>query len=172
MSAQPTLRLALDQNFPTPLIASVRGYLPSDLTINSLHKIDARLSDLSDRKLFIALHQLGWHGLITNNYKLLNVPEEVAAIVKTKAVVVVIEGLGHDPLRAVGALLLELPGLADRVRPGRSNVFRLSYRRRLPEEAWFYFKQAAERLDRAADDLWHQVGVSDVELTRPVWPGS
>jgi hypothetical protein len=47
---------------------------------------------------------------------------------RTQAVVVA-EGLGRDPLRAVGALLLELPGLSSRVLPRRSNVFRLTYRR-------------------------------------------
>ena len=71
------------------------------------------------RSLIIALHQGGWNGLITNNYKMLDVPAEVAAIVKTKLTVVAVEGLGHDPLRAVGALLLELPGIANRIRPNR-----------------------------------------------------
>ena len=50
--------------------------------------------------LFIALHQLGWDGLITNNYKMLDVPTEVAATVKTKAVVVAIEGLGRPAARS------------------------------------------------------------------------
>lgn len=55
---------------------------------------------------------------------MLDVPAELAAIVRTQAVVVAIEGLRHDPLRAVGALLLELhgsrgeSGRADRQQPG------------------------------------------------------
>ena len=118
------MRLALDQNFPTPLINAVRAYLPSNLELQSLHEIDPRLSDLDDRPLIIGLHQLGWDGLITNNYKMLEVPTEIAAIVTTKMIIIAIEGLGHDPLRAVGALLLELPGLPDRLRPRTSNVFR------------------------------------------------
>jgi hypothetical protein len=41
-------------------------------------------------------------------------------------VVVALEGLGHDPLRAVGALLLELPALSNRVLARRSTCsFRL-----------------------------------------------
>ncbi len=168
MTARGVLRLALDQNFPTPLIDAVRDYLPKDLEVRSLHQIDRRLSDLDDRQLFIALHQLGWNGLITNNYKMLAVPAELAAIVKTNAVVVAVEGLGHDPLRAVGALLLELPGLTDRVRPRRSNVFRLAYRRRLPEDGWTYFQQSAARLDEEPAVLWRRVGVTDVELSAHV----
>jgi hypothetical protein len=164
------LRLALDQNFPTPLINAIRDYLPADLEVRSLREIDPRLSDLEDRPLFIALHQLGWSGLITNIYKMLDVPSEIAAIVKTKAIVIAVDGLGHDPLRAVGALLLELPGLPDRIRPRTSNVFRLAYRRRLPGEAWNYFQRAAQRLDQEPSNLWRRVGVTDAELAEPVLP--
>ena len=118
MSAMP-LRLALDQNFPTPLIEAIRGYLPPEVELSHLGVIDRRLSDLPDRRLFLALAQLGFDGLVTNNYKMLDVPAEIAAILKTRAVVVAVEALGHDPIRAVGALLLELPGLPSRIRPGR-----------------------------------------------------
>lgn len=170
MSTPRRLRLALDQNFPTPLINAIRGYLPPEMELRSLHEIDRRLSDLDDRALFIALHQLGWHGLITNNYKMLDVPTEIAAIIKTRMIVVAIEGLGHDPLRAVGALLLELPGLADRLRSRRSNVFRLAYRRRASEDAWVYLQRAAERLGERPDELWRRVAVTDAELTAPVLP--
>lgn len=168
MNAPPALRFALDQNFPTPLINAVCGYLPAELELRSLREIDARLSDLDDRPLFIALHQLGWDGLITNNYKMLDVPTEIAAIVKTKMIVIAIEGLGHDPLRAVGALLLELPGLAERIRPRTSNVLRLAYRRRPSDEAWSYLQRAAERQGLDANELWKRVAVTDAELATPV----
>lgn len=171
MSESRTLRLALDQNFPTPLINAVRAFLPADLELRSLREIDPRLSDVDDRALFIALYQLSWDGLITNNYKMLDVPTEIAAIVKTKLIVIAIEGLGHDPLRAVGALLLELPGLAERLRPRTANVLRLAYRRRPPAAAWTYLQRAAERLDMDADQLWRQVRVTDTELATPILPG-
>lgn len=170
MNAPRTLRLALDQNFPTPLINAVRAYLPSNLGLQSLHEIDPRLSDLDDRPLIIGLHQLGWDGLITNNYKMLEVPTEIAAIVTTKMIIIAIEGLGHDPLRAVGALLLELPGLPDRLRPRTSNVFRLAYRRRPPEDAWTYLQRAADRVGQQADQLWRRVRVSGDELGNAVLP--
>jgi len=97
---------------------------------------------------------------------MLDVPEEVAAIVKTKAVVVAVEALGHDPIRAVGALLLELPGLARRVRPNVSNVFRLNYARRRPEDAWVYLTAAAVRLQRTSKELWDEVKVTDEEMAQ------
>ena len=42
-------------------------------------------------------------------------PHEVAAIVATPSIVLAVERLGHDPLRAAGALLLEVPGLEQRL---------------------------------------------------------
>ena len=162
------LRLALDQNFPTPLINAVRIYLPEDIDLVHLPSIDPRLSELSDRRLFIALAQLGFDGMVTNNYKMLDVPEEIAAIVKTKSVVVAVEALGHDPIRAVGALLLELPGLTRRLRPGVSNVFRLHYEHRQPRDAWEYIKAAAGRLGQQPDELWERVKVTDQELAQQI----
>ena len=120
--ATPALRLALDQNFPTPLIRAVAENLPPDE------------------------------------------PWELAAIIRTQAVVVAVEGLGHDPLRAVGALLLDLPGLANRIRRQRSNVFLLSYRRRPPRNAREYLKAIAERQGRTDSDLWEEVLVTADEF--------
>lgn len=163
------LSLALDQNFPTPLINAVREYLPDDMTLTHLSMIDSRLSTLSDRSLFIALSQLGYDGLVTNNYKMLDVPEEVAAIVATKAVVVAVAKLGHDPLRAVGALLVELPGLTQRLKAGVSNVFWLHYARRQPVDAWEYLSSAADRLGRSPDALWAEVRLTDEELKQRIF---
>lgn len=108
--------------------------------------------------------------MITNNYKMLDVPTEIAPIVTTKMIIIAIEGLGHDPLRAVGALLLELPGLPDRLRPRTSNVFRLAYRRRPPEDAWTCLQRAADRVGQQADQLSRRVRVSGDELGNAVLP--
>jgi hypothetical protein len=108
--------------------------------------------------------------LITNNYKMLEMPTEIAAIVTAKMIIIAIEGLGHDPLRAVGALLLELPGLPDRLKPGTSNVFRLASRRRPPEDAWTYLQRAADRVGLQANQLWRRVRVSGHELGNAVLP--
>jgi hypothetical protein len=45
VNAPRTLRLAMDQNVPTPLINAVRACLPSNLELQSLHETDPRLSD-------------------------------------------------------------------------------------------------------------------------------
>lgn len=94
------MRLALVQNFPIPLIDAVRDYLPLTVQLAHPKSINRRMQELDDRSLIIiALHGVEWNELITNNFKMLDVPAEVAAIVKTKLTVIPIEGLGHDPLR-------------------------------------------------------------------------
>jgi len=160
------LKLALDQNFPV-LVLDAADLLP-EVEIAPLHRIDPRLSDLDDRKLIIALYQLGWGGLITNNYKMLWVPSEIAAVVKTKSVVFAVEGVGDDPLRATGAVLLELPAAAKRVRPGRAQVFRVHPRAPQPVDAWEYFREAAERRRVDASLLYEEARVTDEELKMSV----
>lgn len=162
------LRLALDQNFPKPLLAAIEPFLPVEPVLTAVHDIDPRLPDLNDRSLLIALSQRGWDGLVTNNYKMLWIPAEIAAIVATKVTIIAVERLGHDPLRAAGALLLELPGLIERIVPNRSNIFRLSYKRRQPEDGWHYLKEAAERRGQDASSLWKHLRPSASELETPV----
>jgi hypothetical protein len=164
------LRLALDQNFPQPLLESLHLWLPRDVDLTHLTQIDPRLSDLSDRDLFIALSQLGWDGLVTNNWRMLNIEHEIAAIVATKATVVAMKGMGDDPIRPAGALLLALPGIAKRTRPGHSNVFLLSYAHRHAEGGWDHLKKVAERRGVTADDLWNEHRPSVEELTTQVLP--
>lgn len=166
--SESALRLVLDQNFPQPLLRDVWEWIPPDLEIIHLGDLDGRLRTASDRELFIALHQLGYDGLITSNWKMLNIPMEVAAIIATKAVVIAMRSMGHDPIRAAGALLLELPGLVKRLRPHRANVFLLHYERRRPEDAWEYLKRIAEREGVSPQDLLDDVRVTSEELANPI----
>jgi len=129
-----------------------------------IRRIDRRLGELDDRSLIIALYQLGWAGLVTNNYKMLYVPAQIAAIVKTKLLVFAVEGVGHDPLRATGTLLLDLPGALKRYRPRASQVYRVKPRDPRPVESWTYLVEAARRIKVEPDPLYSQVRVSDDEL--------
>ncbi len=123
---------------------------------------------MTDRDLILFLARQGYHGLITNNYKMLWVPREVAALVKARITLLAVEGLGDDPLRATGAVMLHLPHVAKRVVPGQAQVFRVSPRAPSPEEAWKYFAEAARRRGEDVTALYDQVKVSDEELRRPL----
>lgn len=115
----------------------------------------------------IALQQRGFTGLVTNNYKMLSNPKELAAILKTP-VGVAIEGVGHDPIRATGALLLDLPGAVRRIRGAGGRVFWQRPRNPQPQDAWELFQRAADRLHADATALYEDVKVTDNELTSPV----
>jgi hypothetical protein len=130
--------------------------LPDEVALAHVAEIDVRLSDLDDDELVIALRQMGYHGLVTNNYKMLDVPHELAAIIATKAVVVAIVGMGHDPVRAAGALLLELPGLPNRLLANQASVFAFNYAHRRPTSGWDVLKKLAEKANTSAQELWMQ----------------
>ncbi len=99
--------------------------------------------------MIIALHQLGFPGLVTNNYKMLKNPKELAAIVATKVTVFAIEGVGHDPTRATGAVLLDLPGALKKMDSRRGQVFWMRSRNPSPEDPMTLFNLAASHLSRS-----------------------
>lgn len=166
--AESAQRLVLDQNFPQPLLRDMGEWIPAEIAITHLGDLDDRLRSVGDRELFIALRQRGFDGLITNNYKMLHIPREVAAIVATRATVLAVKGGGHDPIRAAGAVLLELPGLVRRLRPNQSKVFLLNYQPRRREDGWHFLKVIADRGKVEVKELHAQVRVSAEELERPV----
>lgn len=169
MAAPERLELPLDANFPEPILDALAEYI-EDVRLITLDGIDARLRDLDDRQLIIALHQRGYTWLVTNNYKMLDNPYELAAVLKTKMTVFAIEGTGDDPLRATGALLLDLPPAVRRVTTGgaEGRVFRFAPRAPQPRDPWEFMKRAAERRHEAVNELYETVVVSDDELAEPL----
>lgn len=161
------MQLPLDQNFPEPILKQLAP-LMGDIELLPLRAIDARLTQINDRKLLIALKQLGFEGLVTLNYKMLRNPVELAAVLKTKLTVFAVEGVGHDPIRATGALLLDLPPAMKAMQAGRTGVFWFRPRAPQPQEPWELFQKAATRRDEDATTLYETVQVSDAELANPV----
>ena len=161
------IALPLDHNFPQPILAALSVWL-GDVDLIPIGRIDPLLTDLGDRQLVVALYQLGYRGLVTNNYRMLQNPVELAAVIKTKLSIFAIEGLGDDPIRATGALLLDLPSVVNAVEAGRPGVFRLRPRVPQPKDPWDLLKQLADRRREDVGDLYRQVAVSDDELTTPV----
>ncbi len=159
--------LALDHNFPQPILAALSEWL-GDIDLLPIGHIDRRLTNLGDRELVLALHQLGYKGLVTNNYRMLQNPVELAAIIKTGLSIFAIEGLGDDPIRATGALLLDLPSAVNAVEAGRPGVFRLRPRAPRPKDPWELLRELAHRRNEDVGDLYRRVVVSEEELTTPV----
>ena len=161
------MRLPLDENFPEPILKALGRWL-GDIQLLPLRTIDPRLTGLDDRRLLIALSQLGFEGLVTLNYKILRNPSELAAVLKTRMTIFAIAGVGHDPIRATGALLLDLPSAVAAVRAGGSGVFWLRPRSPKPLDPWELFKTAAARRNDDAASLYASLKVSDDEMETAV----
>ena len=74
--------IPLDHNFPEPILNSLRDFI-TEVNLIPLRRIDERLPELDDRRLVIAIHQLGFPGFVTSNYKMLQNPRELAAVIAT-----------------------------------------------------------------------------------------
>ncbi|MCY4631415.1 MAG: hypothetical protein OXE75_11125 [bacterium] len=161
------MRLPLDENFPEPILEALERWM-GDIQLLPLRTIDPRLTGLDDRRLLIGLSQLGFEGLVTLNYKMLRNPSELAAVLKTRMTIFAIDGVGHDPIRATGALLLDLPPAVAAMRAGGSGVFWLRPRSPKPHDPWELFKTAAERRNDDAASLYESLKVSDDEMETAV----
>ena len=161
--------LALDQAFPIPVMNALGRFLP-EVELVPLRRIDNRLIALGDRELLLDLHQLGWAGVVTTNAKLLRGPATVAALVATELAVIVLDGVGDDPLRATGALLLALPGALAALEPGEPRVVHvrsgITTRSTAPE----LLARLAARQRRDPDELLGEYGIGPDELAVPVLP--
>jgi hypothetical protein len=167
------LKLALDQNFPVGVVTALTQQLPTNVQISSLGRIDYRLTDLDDRELLLALSLKGWDGLVTNNYKMLNIPTELAAIIATRCIFVALRGMGQNALQSTGAFLLELPNVLARARiPARKPlIFDIGLRQLPPKEAWDYMHKIASRHNTEANALHaeHRVTESEWSQARNDW---
>jgi hypothetical protein len=93
-------------------------------------------------------------------------PSQIAGLLKTNLTLFVIEGVGHDPIRATGAVLLDLPGALRRRRADRAEVFWSRPRDPGPQAPWELFRRAAERAHRQPGDLYEELKVSDDEVAQ------
>ena len=157
------MRLPLDQNFPEPILTSLEPWM-GDVELMPLRTIDPRLAELDDRRLLIALKQLGFDGLVTLNYRMLRNPNELAAVLRTHLTIIAVESVGHDPIRATGALLLNLRHVINAMRAGRPGVYWLRPRAPQPQDPWELFRTAAARRNIDATTLYETLKVSDDEM--------
>ncbi|MDH3754686.1 MAG: hypothetical protein OEU32_12505 [Acidimicrobiia bacterium] len=121
MSGVPRHRVALDHNFPEPVVDALAPHI-LEAELIPIRRMDERLPRFEDHDLVVALDQLGVAALVTNNYKMLKVPRELAAIMATSLTVIAIEGLGDDPIRAAGALLLDLPPILAQLDANKAQI--------------------------------------------------
>lgn len=118
------LRFALDHNFPAPLLAGLSSVLPAELV--PVSTIEPAWAELEDWELMLALHRAGsWDGLITNDSALLALVKEMTVFSQTSLTLVIAEGEGHSPIRAIGVLLCHLNHICHHSDPKRAQVWTL-----------------------------------------------
>ena len=159
--------LALDHNFPESILRCLDQHL-ADPKLIPLRHIHPDLPGFDDRRMLIALYQLGYPGLITNDYRILRDPWSLAALLRTRLTVFAMQGVGDSPIRATGALLLDLPSVIPHIASGDSGVFWLRPRNPEPQAPWELFKRVVTRRGKDPVEVYGRVRISDAELATPM----
>ncbi len=113
----------LDQNFPRQ-VANLPW--PPELVLVRLNEIDNRLcSETEDWEILLELEHLGTvHGFITNDANILRSSREMLALSYSRLSLVATDGVGHDPLKASGLVMVHLSDAA-RDSPGTAMTYLL-----------------------------------------------
>lgn len=143
---------ALDENFPEPVLLEIVRIHTPELHLRHVRWIDPRLLGLLDHQLILALYQMGVEGLVTNDDRMLSLPEVLASIEQTRLTIVTCRRTGHDPLVATGLLLAHLGRIAGRHRPDRPQVWRLTAPERAPEDFGALIKEVEGRTGQRVGD--------------------
>ncbi len=158
---------ALDQNFPDPIVAVLSDF-QEDASLVRVDRIDARMANLEDWELLLALHHhtSPWDGLITTDSSMLNQAPELAALMQTRLTLVVAVESGHNPVKASGLLFAYLSGICKRTLRDTPQVWTLNAVSRPHLEPWDLLKRYAEHNDRAVNDLWAEFKLTPEQLAR------
>jgi hypothetical protein len=113
----------LDHNFP---IHATGLSWPSSLRVSNLASIDSSLvKNKEDWEVLLALSRRGdVDGFITNDSAMLRLATEMVALTRTTLTLVVVEGAGHNPVRALGLVMAHLETIAGRLSQS-SQIIRL-----------------------------------------------
>jgi hypothetical protein len=166
------LQFGFDHNFPEPIFDAVRPYLPFGGEL--LHRISEKLVDkLEDWQVILALHQMGYDGLITLDYEMLSLSREMAAVHQTKSTLVAIESAAHSPLRATGQLLLYASNINNAYVAGQPQVFTITKPRPTPpRSAWDCLGKIASDDKLSVQDTFDHARLSPTVLATHVIPGA
>lgn len=115
-------KVALDQNFPLPILKAVQQWLP--VGVDHVSAIHPGCGKRDDWQLIVALACRGYTTLVSNDYHIVYEPRVLPAAHKTRLTLVTVESVGHDMIRATGALLLDLEAVLRKHVKGKSRVFR------------------------------------------------
>lgn len=159
-------RFALDEDFPDTIIEALGIGIP-EADLVPIRKIDPRLRRMDDWELLLSLHHLeDWDGMVSTDSRMLKLPRELTVIHQTNLTLVTIEQAGHDPVRALGLLLVHLPTICRKTVRSAGQIWRLSAQNKNHEDPWKELKRIAEHRKVSVNDLFHGHRLSSRELER------
>ena len=134
----------LDHNFPWQVTDLP---WPEHLRLTRLAAYDANLiQHYDDWQILDALSRRGdVDGFITNDAKILHLARDMVVLSGMRLTLVVTDGVGHDPIRATGLVMLYLGQIVHRL-SHRAQIFTLR-----PGDLGRYQSSPAKQIDRLAD---------------------
>src|SRR4051794_37539488 len=167
-SAEPATRrlLALDHNFPQPIVEVLVDVFEPDADLVPIGDIDARMPDLEDWQVLLALyhHDRAFDGLVTTDSGMVQLPRELAVLMQTKLTLIVTLAAGHDPIKATGLLFSHLAGICNRIQGDVAQLWTPSAVSRAHTDPWDTLKSVAEHQHREHHALFDQVKLTSKEL--------
>jgi hypothetical protein len=159
---------ALDQNFPQPIVDSLRDWLEADAELTPIAEVHPDMATLDDWQVLLALHtdERPWDGLITTDARMLNLPRELAVLCQTKLTLVVAVAAGHDPIKATGLVFAHISNICQRTRADRAQVWRLATVARDADNPWNHLDRAARRRGETASEAFARERLDDRALRR------
>lgn len=143
--------VALDHNFPEPVLAGVDRWL-KDVEFHHLRHLDPRLAELQDHDLIYDLHDRGLPILVTHNWKMENDARVVVAVHLTRFTLLTLRKAGDDMIFATGVLLRDIvPVLRKEVPKGQ--IFRARPSTIRPRPAYQVLQDLARHSGTTADAL-------------------
>jgi hypothetical protein len=119
-----SLHFVLDHNFPWLAVRGIQW--PPILRITPLVDVDRQLvANHDDWQVIVRLAERGdVDGFITNDAGILEQAREMVALRETRLALVVTDGVGHNPIRATGLLMVFLEEIA-RQPTDQTTIYRL-----------------------------------------------
>src|SRR5437588_890465 len=119
---------ALDQNFPLPIVDSLREWLAADADLVPIADVHSGMATLEDWEVLLALYtdKRGWDGLMTTDSSMLSLPRDLSVLCQTKLTLVVAVAAGHDPIKATGLVFAHISNICARTRADTAQGWRLA----------------------------------------------
>jgi hypothetical protein len=145
---------ALDHNFPQPILAALADALPMAELV-AISDIAPGFADLDDWDLLRELHrhERPWDGLITNDDSMLLLAKEMTVLSQTRLTLVVAQGQGHNPIRAVGVLLCHLAFICHQTTRDEAQIWNLRVAQRNHEPVGNFLEKIAGKKHTTIEQL-------------------